>query len=195
MNILNPKPFTLDQVYAPEFIIKGIRQSTPFPGQLNTLTISLATNIVLNPPAAITMAGFAQAGATLGETGALTLAAGAETCPADTLNGFNHTCGAGGPLFRGFPSADHVDASDSQGYFDPASGRIVLYSHAAMTPGTLYTFTFTLRNPVCVDPQIRPCIRANRIAENSYIPNTKRQTPDPNPETRNTKPKTNNTAP
>jgi hypothetical protein len=47
---------------------------------------------------------------------------------------------------------------------------VVLYSHRTMVPGTLYTFTFQLRNLISSSGEpFRPCIRASRISENPCV--------------------------
>eukprot|EP00961_Rhodomonas_salina_P295938 3935902-Rhodomonas_salina.2 len=69
-----------------------------------------------------------------------------------------YACQNSPDLFRAFPQGP-----DGQGYFDNEFGRIVLYLGGTMTAGDYHTFQFQLRNPVCNQTEVSPCIRANRI--------------------------------
>jgi len=153
------------KVYAPEFFIKSVRQSTPMPGAMNTFTVTLASNIDMLPPAAITISGFDVNDDTESLAYHLDLASSPmvslfSSNQCETSPGGAYSCIQDPSMFRATPST-----SDGEGYFDNEFGRLVLYLSGTMTAGDYHTFQFELRNPVCNQTEVQPCIRASRILQ------------------------------
>jgi len=165
-------------IYPAEFIVKKVRQSNPFPGMLNKITISLAANVDLVSPAAVTVSGFhineairnlpELQGQILAPLGPLALTdAPSPTAGCMITSGSNgYTCSHGKGNFKATSSAADV----AFGMFDDEYGRLVLNLGADLLAGNHIVFQFTVRNPYCGQPAVTPCVRANRILTNKCEP-------------------------
>ena len=147
------------KVYAPIFLNRSIRQNNPMPGQLNTFTVTLATDIPLPENSVITISGFS-------------------TDPtADPFYFLRRDLAVSGSLLlsdpagSGFISAVKDSAGPTgtgtvgSGYFDRVLGRLLLYVDSiGLQAGVVYSFSFQLRNPQCQMDHVNPCIQASRIS-------------------------------
>ena len=163
-------------IYPPEFMIKRVRQDNPFPGMLNKITVSLAANVDLVSPAAITISGFLVdeairtiPGQRLAPRGpvALTDVADATANCAITHDPSGYKCENGGAYFK----ATSDPSISNRGMFDDEYGRLVLNLGSTNLPaGNHIVLQFQVRNPFCGQAAVRPCVRANRIMANTCEP-------------------------
>ena len=148
-----------------KFEIKTIRQSTPHAGCRNSITVSLQTNVPLTPNAycqpRITISGFKSANHTSGKIGLVALSG---SCP-DGGNAafvFQHAregLPGFGTWFNGSSECAGGQQADSstacQNAADPAQqqhqGHLELWSAQQTQPGTPYSFSFYIRNPLVSD--------------------------------------------
>ena len=163
-------------IYPPEFFVKQIRQDNPFPGMPNRVTVSLAANVDLVFPAAITISGLlidesirGIQGQILHPLGPITLTDVTDpTSKCEITSGTDgYTCTNGAPKFKATPQS----SSSSQGMFDDEYGRIVLnLGDVTLEAGHHIVFQFEVTNPFCGQPAAVPCVRANRIMTNDCEP-------------------------
>ena len=166
------------EIYPPEFIAKTVRQSNPFPGMYNNITITLAANVDLVYPASITISGWKIAtlvdslvktqpeneGHDLAPLGPIALF-NAESlvgdCPFSAADEYNCVHGPG------YLKANPDSVSTGYGYFNDRYGRVVLnVGPDVIRAGTYFSFRFQFRNPNCDHEPLAPCVRANRILTN-----------------------------
>jgi len=150
-------------------------------GMPNEITISLAANVDLKFPAAISISGFqineairnlpeldGQLLAPLGPISLTDVPIAATTGCKITSGTNGYTCTHGKGYFKATASSADVNF----GMFDDEYGRIVLNLGADLAAGNHIVLRFQVRNPFCGQPAVKPCIRANRILTNVCEPAT-----------------------
>jgi hypothetical protein len=173
------------RVYAPAFLERIVSQSPPFPGALNTITVTIASNMRLLNPAVVTISGFTDKRAVNSTTPAypftqikdvaepypsarITLAADSSImCPFNINNDAALVCEPGNDLFRDYSD---TDAPQSTALFETETRRILFRVGAVVTAGTRYSFSFQIRNPEYARDPAQPCVRASEILENMCEP-------------------------
>ena len=172
------------------FEVKTIRQSTPHAGCRNSITVSLQTNVPLTPNAycqpRIVISGFNSANHTSGKIGLVALSG---SCPdggnaafvfqhaREGLPGFgtwfngSSEC-AGGQQADSSTACMQRAADSSTALQIPAQqknqGHLELWSAQPTQPGTPYSFSFYIRNPLVSDgtgisPQGSPTIHIQSL--------------------------------
>lgn len=115
------------KVGCPGFSLKKIGQSSFLPGELNTLSLTLVTNVALSNKAAITLTGL---------SGALNSAAQASSAVIDIT-------GAAAGRF----TAVRPGGVNGTALFDPMASTLSLLPVESITAGTTLKFAFVVRNP------------------------------------------------
>ena len=154
---------------------------------INTITVSLAANVDLLYPAAVTISGFhideaiktlpelnGQLLAPLGPLSLTDATADGTSVQAPTVGcqlpsvgvADGYACSHGKQYFK----ASSADANVNFGMYDDEYGRLVLNLGADLLAGNHIVFQFQLRNPYCGQVAVRPCVRANRILTNRCHP-------------------------
>ena len=170
------------EIYPPEFIVKTVRQSNPFPGMYNNITVTLAANVDLTYPASITIQGFKIAhelesevktqpvneAHNLAPLGPIALY-NAETlvgdCPFSAGDPF--TCLHGPGYLKALTDAEVAGF----GYFNDKHGRIVLNlgQGQEIKAGHYFSFRFQFRNPYCDHEPVEPCGESKSQCLSMYV--------------------------
>jgi len=121
-----------------------IGQSTPYPGKINTISVSLLANIPLQAASSITLSNFA----------------GAQTASGaiDVRDGV----GFGSSPSNYFTSAN--GAALGKGMWDFQAKSLTLVVTSSIPAGTLIQISFNLLNPTCAQESPPVCLRASDIS-------------------------------
>jgi hypothetical protein len=140
------------KVYPPEFFVKTVRQSNPFPGMYNNITISLAANVDLSFPASITIAGLKILTLPDSEVPAQSVNVNHSLAPLGRIALFQSNllscpASAGYQCLSGtsYLKAISDDLAPGYGYFNDKHGRVVLNLGDTIIAGNYFSFSFQIR--------------------------------------------------
>ena len=139
-----PKDVQPLQILAPAFVVESIQQNTAWPGASNTITITFSANLDLQIGSVLVISSLDY----------LDGSSGAMTGPINLtgISAFN------------FSSSFLVSSITGQGMWDDNFKTLTMYVASNLTAGSLYTFSFQIKNPLCGQPASPVCIRARGIS-------------------------------
>ena len=132
------------RILSPAFTVKTIQQSTAWPGASNVITIAFGANLDI------------QVGSVL-VVSSLDYLDGSSGAPTGPLNLI-------GASALNFSSSFLSSSVQGQGMWDDIAKTLTMFVSSNMTAGSLYTFSFQLKNPLCGQPPSPVCIRARGIS-------------------------------
>ena len=140
------------RVVSPAFRVRMIGQSSPYPGDNNTLSVTISPNIDISVGAVLELSSlYADDGSSAAPTGTLPLTDGStEPAGKSTADDTRYFAAYAG----GAPGA---------GLWDDSSRSLTLFVVHKLTAGSFYSFKFVLKNPLCPQLAQPVCIRARNI--------------------------------
>jgi len=124
------------RVYAPMFLISSIGQSMPYPGKNNTISVTLLSNLALQPGSSITISNL--------------LGAQTPSSSLQILGSSSFTPAIGGP--------------SGYGTWDLVGKSLTLFVSQNINAGTQLQFSFQLLNPACGQESPPVCVRAGDVS-------------------------------
>ena len=142
--LLSPGDAAPLRVQAPNFLMANIGQSTPYPGKMNAISVTLLANIPLQAGSSITLSNLAGA---ITPSAAIAVQSGV---------GFGSTPSSYFTSSNGAPVG--------KGTWDLQASSLTLLVANTVPAGTLVLLSFQLQNPYCAQESPPVCIRASDIS-------------------------------